>query len=670
MESQRITEDSDDILVDEEPEKQRSDITLDPLFGQDSDPRDEPTHPAEDEPFVPPPIPARIPEDPLSHVRVDDVAYLVCVNDEEVEDIVEAWKKNVWASTLIRLANDRTPAKKIVGKLGDGRPYKIGGHEKLARKYIKYSEEPATEDKQRVLLVFTSYASSGKRPLYGIARVAGSPDAKLQNAPRWQRPRRFGNNPFPIEWLFKNEPSGIKDRRLVLPLLPDPLCRTRDVAKIKNPDSVYRCVLRCVSFNNAKRELAYMIDSNRSEFEYRTRARAPAGGEDEDLFALPRDPAESLTYRPEEIEIAAARVASNDREDEILTSTVRSIKEFGLAGAKRRKTVDVEYEEDEVVRLNKKLRDEAPVETSAGHAPLFEVRSLAPPMPPADYGNPDLEDLSFCVVDVDYTEMTSLNDEYAGKTFDNLISGNAPVLRLYGVTREGYSVTNMVRGFLPYIYAPVPPEFRKRIKFEGDHARFENDPKLFDQDKPAVRAVCRASRHVTMCELFRDGLNKALCAKLNEGEKRRYPTESLIFRVDLERKQSIDGYKTGLDWFLKITLCTPKLVVRTRDILKSGEFRWADGKIIKPWTYQVYEANIPFALRFMIDIDLMGCSWVTLKKERYIRWSDAKDNDTFSDLEVTSNWIDVIAHAPDDPRWSDPPPIRKVTFDIVRQMEF
>lgn len=302
-----------------------------------------------------------------------------------------------------------------------------------------------------------------------------------------------------------------------------------------------------------------------------------------------------------------------------------------------------------------------PSEEAAADVGLCDLDAFIPPIAPREYWDASQNDLHFCVYDVDYVELRAIREPFAGKTMDVVRGNVVPVIRLFGVTREGYQVGALIRGFLPYIYIRIPTEFRNRMIFPPgtnySREKLDNDPK-------ARFEVANAARQQKLCSVFKNVLDQALAQKLTVSEKKNYEVGSLVFRVEMVRRESIDGYEKYLDWFLKITFCSPKLVVRAREILRNG-YKWlgtgfSDDQC-QPTNHAVFEANIPFAMRFMVDRDLYGVSWVTLKREKYFHWKKEDEKETFCDIEVIAHYEDMQAHLPDDPNWSDAPPVRKLT---------
>ncbi len=65
--------------------------------------------------------------------------------------------------------------------------------------------------------------------------------------------------------------------------------------------------------------------------------------------------------------------------------------------------------------------------------------------------------------------------------------------------------------------------------------------------------------------------------------------------------------------FLKIVTNSPKHVSALRRVYEEG-FKLKDNLYVKETTY---ESNIPYALRFMIDRDISGMSWVEVPAGKY-----------------------------------------------------
>ena len=163
-------------------------------------------------------------------------------------------------------------------------------------------------------------------------------------------------------------------------------------------------------------------------------------------------------------------------------------------------------------------------------------------------------------------------DHYIGEPLEGMPgarNGPVPIVRMYGVTMEGNSVCAHVHGFLPYFYVPAPSE-----SFTNEH-----------------------------CDTFRRTLNDAVLGDMRSNKD---GITQAVYAVELYRKCSMFGFHFNkLFPFLKVTVATPKLVPATRRILNNVS--------IPPFgsvSYQSFESNIDFEVRFMVDTGIVGCNWI------------------------------------------------------------
>ena len=107
--------------------------------------------------------------------------------------------------------------------------------------------------------------------------------------------------------------------------------------------------------------------------------------------------------------------------------------------------------------------------------------------------------------------------------------GPVPVLRMFGVTRNGNSVCAHVHGFLPYLFVPAPRGFSE------EH-----------------------------CAAFRSALNDAVISDMRSNRD----LKEAVVAVEMCRKSSIYGfYFNEISDFLRITLSLPKLVAPARRLV-------------------------------------------------------------------------------------------------------
>ncbi|XP_023518307.1 DNA polymerase delta catalytic subunit [Cucurbita pepo subsp. pepo] len=197
------------------------------------------------------------------------------------------------------------------------------------------------------------------------------------------------------------------------------------------------------------------------------------------------------------------------------------------------------------------------------------------------------------------------------------LSGPAAILRIFGVTREGHSVCCHVHGFEPYFYISCPPGMGP------------DDISLFHQ-----------TLETRMKEMNRN--SKA---------------PSFVRRIELVQKRSIMYYQQQTSQsFLKIVVALPTMVASCRGILDRGI--QIDGFGMK--SFMTYESNVLFALRFMIDCNVVGGNWIEVPVGKYKK---TVRNLSYCQLEFDCLYSDLISHAPEG-EFSKMAPFRILSFDI------
>ena len=140
-------------------------------------------------------------------------------------------------------------------------------------------------------------------------------------------------------------------------------------------------------------------------------------------------------------------------------------------------------------------------------------------------------------------------------TYIDATKDNKSVVRLWGRTGAGNSICVHVHGFLPYFFFTLPHQFGKKMAIE-------------DLNLPVPREA--------------------------------------VVDLSLVQKRQFWGFNTlpPFDHF-KLTLKSPNFVAKCRD--------W----LVEHFKAQVFEANVPFILRFMIDLGMNGRCWLEIPKAQY-----------------------------------------------------
>ena len=211
----------------------------------------------------------------------------------------------------------------------------------------------------------------------------------------------------------------------------------------------------------------------------------------------------------------------------------------------------------------------------------------------------------------------------ADKTVPGFNKRPVPVIRLYGVTDDGHSVLCHVHGFTPYFYARAPKGLRQE--------------------------------HLS---IFRRKLDEMVGQRKRGGE---YMSQHIV-AVQLESgKRSIYGYTIDQSPtpMVKIWTAMPTLVPTARGVLENG-FSYMDG--VPSERYKCFEANVPFVLRYLIDQDIPGCSWLELPANTYTLRPREKCSSACQ-IEVDAVFDCVVRHHPEGP-WQRIAPYRILSFDI------
>ncbi|CAN8076161.1 unnamed protein product [Agarophyton chilense] len=227
--------------------------------------------------------------------------------------------------------------------------------------------------------------------------------------------------------------------------------------------------------------------------------------------------------------------------------------------------------------------------------------------PATDALNPKTDALQVMQVDV--------SDDYAVRT-----NGSA-ILRLFGVTEKGNSVLLRVHSFYHYFYAPV----------------------LRDVDAAGLKKALNVSLSVNHTNLQKE----------------------IVVDVQTEKKRNILYFVPGDAemTFFKITVLHPRFIKETASLLQSGGLavNSKQGSIRLPQLL-TFESTLDFALRFMIETGLMGCSWLTIPPGKYQLRSDDQC-ESLLQIEIDVHADDIISHKPEG-KWLATAPLRRLSFDI------
>lgn len=246
------------------------------------------------------------------------------------------------------------------------------------------------------------------------------------------------------------------------------------------------------------------------------------------------------------------------------------------------------------------------------HKPIGS--SLPPPNAPKYWGRPeppvvktDAGDLRFFLVDIE--------DCPAGP--DSL----EQELRLYGVTEGGLSVCARIQGMRPYFYARCPQNVRG----------------------------CEEDLRTTLDAATSSALRGLAGTVLKVETVRRTP--ALVFQPEVD--------------LLRITVAGPRVMTPCVKALEQGvtiPAQEGGRDKLEVQSSSTFEANISFALRFLVDHDLGGGRWVELPAGSY--HTTPKPQST-AQIEVCAPCEGLRAVSADDEVGSSVPPVRTLALEVL-----
>lgn len=185
---------------------------------------------------------------------------------------------------------------------------------------------------------------------------------------------------------------------------------------------------------------------------------------------------------------------------------------------------------------------------------------------PSDY----LEhDLAFQMLDCTQTKGSS----YPGVS--SVLHDEVPIIRLYGITKEGHTVLVHSYNFEPYLWIEAP---RNWIPMHSH----------------------------------------TLLKEMNADLRSQTQLDNTIVRIELHLRKSIMHFTSNeLLPHLKIVVQLPQHVPKVRSLLTDKGVTCTGG-----WsgarTFLTYESNVIFPMRFLVDNGIFGSNWVTIPKGKYV----------------------------------------------------
>ncbi|KAI1503642.1 DNA polymerase delta catalytic subunit [Biscogniauxia marginata] len=200
---------------------------------------------------------------------------------------------------------------------------------------------------------------------------------------------------------------------------------------------------------------------------------------------------------------------------------------------------------------------------------------------------------------------------------EGTLHGGKATVKLFGVTENGHSVMLHVTDFKHYFYVAAPVSFT-----QAD------------------------------CDPFRVYLETQLSQ-----------LQPAIHSCQLVLKENIFGFQGNTrSPYIKISVTDPKFFARVRTLFEERKVNWKglwkgviDGGIM---TFD----NLQYVLRFMVDCEIPGMSWVEAPAKMY-RLIPEGQRQSSCQIEAEVSYKDLISHEPKG-EWSKMAPLRILSFDI------
>ncbi|KAL3808513.1 hypothetical protein ACHAXA_008334 [Cyclostephanos tholiformis] len=229
--------------------------------------------------------------------------------------------------------------------------------------------------------------------------------------------------------------------------------------------------------------------------------------------------------------------------------------------------------------------------------------------------------------------------------------GTVPVIRLYGVNETGNSVAVFIHGFTSYAYFALP----RGYAMDGS-----------DENLGRVRSVLDETLRSKLGSEFsgggKGGNSSGGGGSTPSGGGDEQQPRACLGVQSVTDKSSIMGYDPSHTAFLKVYVAMPNMINKLKTIMEEGirlpgltnTIAGADGghrEVRESVIFQPFECNVPYVMRYMIDRDITGASWLTLPKGTYrLRRSESEKgthcqvNMNFSPFRGERFALDILSH--------------------------
>ncbi|KAL9083568.1 MAG: hypothetical protein Q9159_005696 [Coniocarpon cinnabarinum] len=200
---------------------------------------------------------------------------------------------------------------------------------------------------------------------------------------------------------------------------------------------------------------------------------------------------------------------------------------------------------------------------------------------------------------------------------EGTLHGCKATVKLYGTSEAGHSVLLHVTDFMHYLYVAAPVSFTQ-----------------------------------SDCQGFKAFLETKIAQ-----------TQPAIQSVQMVMRENLFGFQGNQKSpYLKITVTDPKFINAVRRTIETGDgtaykglWKGAEGGVM---TFD----SIQYVLRFMIDCNIQGMSWVEVPAGKY-KMIPQRDRHSNCQLEAYVHFRNIVPH-PAEGDWVKMAPLRVLSFDI------
>ena len=244
------------------------------------------------------------------------------------------------------------------------------------------------------------------------------------------------------------------------------------------------------------------------------------------------------------------------------------------------------------------------------------------PAVPSHAWNASDHDLNLQWLDIDMIGGRPLtSNPHLSKKVLGASTGTVPVIRLYGVNETGNSVAVFIHGFTSYGYFAMP----RGYAIDGGDENLGRVRSTLDE-------ILRSKLGSEVTNSNKGGGGGGGSSSSSSSADGGEPPRAVLGVTRVSDKRSIMGYDPSHTSFLKVYVAMPGFLPKLKTIMEEGmrltgvtrdNGGGADGddderrEVRETVIYQPFECNVPYVMRYMIDRDITGASWLTLPKGTY-----------------------------------------------------